>query len=161
MILGLASSILLLILPTVLPAASQSPEELYGEYITPETRAILERSKQLEQEIQAARAADKAKKTMALAVALLIGFIPPFAVGQRIIREKTWKENPGGTARALGAALAGGCVLFALNYGVILLKIKMGDAFNTALAFLIVGALIVGSIYLLRKKDSGWFQETY
>jgi len=43
-------------------------------------------------------------------------------------------------------------VLFALNYGVILLKIKMGDAFNTALAFLIVGALIVGSIYLLRKK---------
>lgn len=67
-ILGLASSILLLILPTVLPAASQSPEELYGEYITPETRAIL---------------------------------------------------------------------------------------LTTALAFLIVGALIAGSIYLLRKKGSG------
>ena len=59
------------------------------------------------------------------------------------------------TARALGVALAGGCVLFALNYGVILLKIKMGDAFNTALAFLIVGALIAGSIYLLRKKGDG------
>ena len=87
-ILGLASSILLVILPTVLPAATQSPEELYGEYITPETRAILERSELLEQEIQAARAADKAMKTMAL-------------------------------------------------------------------AFLIVGALIVGSIYLLRKKGDG------
>ena len=71
-----------------MPAAAQSPEELYGEYITPETRAILERSKQLEQEIQAARAADKARKTMAL-------------------------------------------------------------------AFLIVGALIAGSIYLLWKKGSG------
>jgi LPXTG-motif cell wall-anchored protein len=46
-------------------------------------------------------------------------------------------------------------VLFALNYGVFLLKIKMGDAFNTALAFLIVGALIAGSIYLLRKKGDG------
>ena len=155
MILSLASSILLLILPTVLPAASQSPEELYGEYITPETRAILERSAQLEQEILAARAADKARKTMALAVALLIGFIPPFVVGRRIIREKTWKENLGGTARALGAAFAGGGVLFALNYGVILLKIKMGDSFNQALAFLIVGALIAGSIYLLRKKGDG------
>lgn len=154
-ILGLASSILLLILPTVLPAASQSWEELYGEYITPETRAILERSAQLEQEIQAARAADKARKTMALAVALLIGFIPPFAVGRKRIREKTRKENPGGTARALGVALAGGGVLFALNYGVFLLKIKMGDSFNPALAFLIVGALIVGSIYLLRKKGDG------
>lgn len=79
------------LLPTLLsslPAAAQSPEELYGEYITPEMRAILERSKQLEQEIQAARAADKARKTMAL-------------------------------------------------------------------AFLIVGALIVGSIYLLRKKGDG------
>ena len=154
-ILGLASSILLLILPTVLPAVSQSWEELYGEYITPEMRAILERSAQLEQEIQAARAADKARKTMALAVALLIGFIPPFAVGRKRIREKTRKENPGGTARALGVALAGGGVLFALNYGVFLLKIKMGDSFNPALAFLIVGALIVGSIYLLRKKGDG------
>ena len=154
-ILGLASSILLLILPTVLPAASQSPEELYGEYITPETRAILERSAQLEQEIQAARAADKAKKTMALAVALVIGLIPLFVVCRRMIRGKTWKENPGGTARALGVALAGGGVLFGLNYGVFLLKIKMGDAFNTALAFLIVGALIAGSIFLLRKKGDG------
>ena len=155
LIIKLASSVLLLTPPSVLPVAAQSPEELYGKYITPETRAILERSAQLEQEIQAARTADKARKTMALAIAVLIGLIPPFAVGRRIIREKTWKENPRGTARALGAALAGGFVLFALNYGVFLLKIKMGDAFNTALAFLIVGALIAGSIYLLRKKGNG------
>lgn len=149
------SSLLLLTLLATWTATAQSPEELYGDYITPETRAILERSAQLEQEIQAARAADKARKTMALAIAVFIGLIPPFAVGRRIIRGKTWKENPEGTARALVVALAGGCVLFALNYGVILLKIKMGDAFNTALAFLIVGALIAGSIFLLRKKGDG------
>ena len=47
--------------------------------------------------------------------------------------------------------MAGGVVLFGFNYGIFLLKIKMGDAFNTALAFLIVAALIAGSIYLLKK----------
>lgn len=146
---------LLLTLLSSLPATTQSPEELYGEYITPETRAILERSAQLEQEIQAARAADKATKTVSFALALVIGLNPLFVVCRRMIRGKTWKENPRGTARALGVALAGGGVLFGLNYGVFLLKIKMGDAFNTALAFLLVGALIVGSIYLLRKKGDG------
>ena len=151
----MTSSLLLLTLLATWTSTAQSLDELYGDYITPETRAILERSAQLEQEIQAARTADKARKTMALAIAVLIGLIPPFAVGRRIIRGKTWKENPEGTARALGVALAGGCVLFALNYGVFLLKIKMGDAFNSALAFLIVGALIAGSIYLLRKKGDG------
>lgn len=41
----------------------------------------------------------------------------------------------------------------ALNYGIFLLKIRMGNAFNITLAFLLVAAMIVGSIYLLNKKD--------
>ena len=49
---------------------------------------------------------------MALAIAVLIGLIPPFAVGWRMIREKTWKENPKGPARALGVAFAGGSYFF-------------------------------------------------
>jgi len=106
---------LLLTLLSSLPAATQSPEELYGEYITPETRAILERSAQLEQEIQAARAADKAIKTVSFALALVIGLIPLFVVCRSMIREKTWKENPGGTARALGVALAGGLCFLPLT----------------------------------------------
>lgn len=74
-------------------AATQTPEELYGEYITPETRAVLERFEE-----------------------------------------------------------AGGAVLFGLNYGIFLLKIKMGDAFNTTLAFLLLAALFVGCIYVMKKK---------
>lgn len=66
------------------------------------------------------------------------------------------QENPAGTARALGVSLLGGAVLFALNYGVFLLKIKMGDAFNTALAFLLVAAILAGSVFLLRKKDGNF-----
>ncbi len=99
-------------------AGAQSPEELYEEYITPETRAVLERFEQAEREVQAAEAAARARKTLMLAVAVLIGLIPVVVTGRRVLREKTWKDNPGGTALALGASLAGGLVLFGLNYGV-------------------------------------------
>lgn len=133
----------------------QSPEELYEEYITPETRAVLERFEQAEREVQAAEAAARARKTLMLAVAVLIGLIPVVVTGRRILKEKTWKDNPGGTVRALGVALAGGVVLFGLNYGVLYLKLKYGDGFNTTLAFLIVAGLVAGSIYLLNKKGDG------
>ena len=146
------SSLMLLSFLAAWPAAAQSPEELYGEYITPETQAILDRFEEAERRAEEAQAANKARKTVALSVAILIGLIPIGTIGRRIIRGKTWKENPAGTARALGVGILGGAVLFALNYGIFLLKIKMGDAFNTALAFLIVAGLIAGSVFLLRKK---------
>ena len=136
-------------------AGAQSPEELYEEYITPETRAVLERFEQAEREVQAAEAAARARKTLMLAVAVLIGLIPVVVTGRRVLREKTWKDNPGGTVRALGVALAGGVVLFGLNYGVLYLKLKYGDGFNTTLAFLIVAGLVAGTIYLLNKKGDG------
>ena len=143
--------ILFLLLLATCSAAAQTPEELYQEYITPETRAIMERADEAERRSQEAQAAERGKKTLALVGSILIGLIPLGAIGRRIIQEKSWKNNPSGMGKALGIGLVGGLVLFALNYGVFLLKIKMGDAFNTSLAFLIVGALIVGSIYLLRK----------
>ena len=132
-------------------ASAQSPEELYQEYITPETRAILERYEEAERRAHEAEARARGQRALALAGAILIGLIPLGAIGRRIIREKSWKENLSGTAKAIGIGIVGGLVLCALNYGVFLMKIRMGDAFNTTLAFLIVGALIVGSIYLLRK----------
>ena len=46
----------------------------------------------------------------------------------------------------------GGAALFAINFGILMLKIKMGDAFNTTLAFLLVVAIIVGAVYLMKKK---------
>lgn len=133
---------------------AQSPEEMYGEYITPETRAILERAEQVERETMAAEAASKAKKTLALSVAILIGLIPLGYIGRDIIKGKTWKDNPGGTVKALVAGLAGGALLFGLNYGIFILKIRYGDEFNTTLAFLIVAALIVGAIFLMKKNNN-------
>lgn len=143
--------ILFLMLLASWSATAQTPEEMYQEYMTPETRAIMERFEEAERRAQEAEAAARAKKNLALVGSILIGLIPLGVIGRRIIQEKSWKENPSGTAKAIGTGIAGGLVLFALNYGVFLLKIKMGDAFNTTLAFLIVGGIIVGSIYLLRK----------
>ncbi|MBP5374249.1 MAG: hypothetical protein J6Y31_04960 [Bacteroidales bacterium] len=143
--------LLILLLPAI-SSAAQSPEELYGEFITPETRAIMERFEEAERRAQEAEVAAKARKTLALSVAILIGLIPLGVIGRRILREKSWKGNPSGTAKAIGTALAGGAVLFGLNYGIFLLKMRYGDAFNTTLAFLLVAAMIAGSIYLLQKK---------
>ena len=132
-------------------AAAQSPEELYGEYITPEAQALLDRFEEAERQSQEAEAAAKSRRTLALSVAILIGLIPLVHICRDIIRKKSWRDNLGGTVRALLTGIAGGVVLFGLNYGIFILKVRMGDAFNTTLAFLIVGALIAGSIYLLKK----------
>ena len=99
-------------------AAAQTPEELYGEYLTPETRAIVERFEEAERRSQEAEAAAKARRTLALYGAILIGLIPLGYIGRDIIRKKSWKNNPDGTLRALGTGLAGGVVLFGFNYGI-------------------------------------------
>lgn len=141
-----------ILLLSAISSAAQSPEELYGEFITPETRAIMERYEEAERRAQEAEVAAKARKTLALSVAILIGLVPLGVIGRRILQEKSWKGNPSGTAKAIGTGLAGGAVLFGLNYGIFLLKMRYGDAFNTTLAFLLVAAMIAGSIYLLQKK---------
>ncbi len=112
----------------------------------------MERFEEAERRSQEAQAAARARKTLLLALAGVIGLVPLTVIGRKILKDKTWKDNPSGTVRALGVALAGGVALFGLNYGVLYLKLKYGDGFNTTLAFLIVAALIAGSIYMLRKK---------
>ena len=143
--------LLLLILLTGGVAAAQTPDELYQEYITPETQAILDRFDEAERHAQEAEAAARTRRTLALTAAILIGLIPIGTTVRNIVRRKSWRDNPFGTRKALGVSLAGGAVLFALNYGLFLLKIRMGDAFNTAFVFLIVAAMIAGSIYFLKK----------
>ncbi len=145
---------LLILLLLACAARAQTPEELYEAYSTPETRAVLERFEEAERRSQEAEAAAKARRTLTLGGAILIGLIPLGYIGREIIRKKSWRDNPGGTVRALGVGLAGGAVLFGLNYGVLYLKIKYGDGFNTILAFLIVAALVAGAIYLMKKKQS-------
>ena len=59
----------------------------------------MERYEEAERRAKEAEAAAQGRKTLALAGAVLIGLIPLGSIGRRIIQEKSWKENPSGTAR--------------------------------------------------------------
>ena len=48
--------------------------------------------------------------------------------------------------------MAGGVLLFAVNFGIFWLRFKYDDAFNAVLTYGLVLALIIGVIYLLNKK---------
>ena len=131
---------------------AQPAENMYQEYITPEVQSTLDR---FDDAMEASKEAEKkaqSKKTRALLFSVLIGLIPLAYVGRMAVKGKTYKENPHGTAYGLVLALLGGLVLFGLNYGVFLLRIKMGDSFNIIFGYLLVAAMVVGIIYLLRKK---------
>ena len=136
----------------ILLQVAQTPAEMYQEYITPETQAILDKSERLMENIREAEEARRAHHTLAIVFSLAIGLIPLGYIGRQIIKEKTWEKNPEGTVKGLAVGVLGGAILFGLNYSIILLKLKMGDAFNTALAFVLVAAMIIGVIYLLKKK---------
>jgi hypothetical protein len=141
--------IVLAALFTALPAAAQT--DMYDEYITPETRAIMERFEEAERHAQEAQAAASAQRTLALVACILIGLVPLCYIGRDIVKKQSWKDNPGGTAKAIAVGIAGGAVMFGLSYGVILLKIKMGDSFNFLFAILLIAAILGGALYVLKK----------
>lgn len=134
------------------PQTEDEIEKMYEQYITPEVQAMRDRFDQMEQRDAEIRAANQLKMTIALIISIIVGLIPFFWILVKTIRNNTWKDNPGGSVWSLVIALAGGVVLFALNYGIFWLRFKYDDAFNAVLTYGLVLALIIGVIYLLNKK---------
>jgi len=121
------SPFLILALLVGLSAAAQTPEEMYEQYITPETRAILERFEEAERKAREAEAAERSRKTLAISLSILIGLIPVGATGRKIIKGKTWRDNPSGTAKAIAISLIGGVLLAGINYGIFLLRMNLSN----------------------------------
>lgn len=134
---------------SVVSAAAQT--EMYDEYITPETRAILERYEEVERHAQEAEAAAAAKRRLVLVGSILVGLVPLVYIGKSILRKRSWMDNPGGTVKAIAVGLIGGAVIFGITYGAILMKIRMGSSFNILFALLLIAALLGGALYVLRK----------
>ncbi|MBP5571119.1 MAG: hypothetical protein J6X39_00380 [Bacteroidales bacterium] len=138
--------------PAYALAQDDEIEKMYEQLITPEVQAIRDRFDQMEQRDAEVRAANQLRMTIALVISIIVGLIPFFWILVKSFKTGSWKVNPGGTVWGLAIALAGGVVLFALNYGIFWLRFKYDDAFNAVLTYGLVLALIIGVIYLLNKK---------
>ncbi|MBO4813573.1 MAG: hypothetical protein J5523_01295 [Muribaculaceae bacterium] len=134
--------------------AAPTPEEMYGSYDKDgKYRAVQEQVDQINQQSADAQKEKSDKQSTVMWIAIIIGLIPLVYIGKQIIQEKTWKSNPKRTVQAIAMGLAGGALLFAIDYGIFMLKIEYGTRFNTLLVVAFVLFLIIGSIYVLKKKN--------
>ena len=126
------------------------------------TRAMLEQygaseeylsmqDQMLEIENQSDRAAQKENQTrlFILGISLLVALWPVIS-GIRMLSQ-TENKTRGGVIASIGILLAGAGVLFALNYGTLMLRHKEPGLFNFLFALFFVIALIVLAILMLRK----------
>ena len=126
------------------------------------TRAMLEQygaseeylsmqDQMLEIENQSDRAAQKENQTrlFILGISLLVALWPVIS-GIRMLSQ-TENKTRGGVIASIGILLAGAGVLFALNYGTLMLRHKEPALFNFLFALIFVVAIIVVAILMLRK----------
>ena len=126
------------------------------------TRAMLEQygaseeylsmqDQMLEIENQSDRAAQKENQTrlVILGISLLVALWPVIS-GIRMLSQ-TENKTRGGVIASLGILIAGAGVLFALNYGTLMLRHKEPGLFNFLFALIFVVAIIVVAVLMLRK----------
>ncbi|MBR6457690.1 MAG: hypothetical protein IKS71_03740 [Bacteroidales bacterium] len=126
--------------------------KMYEQLMTPQEKAILDRFEEAQMKTEEARAVHNTKKTIALIISIIVGLIPFCYLLVKSIKENTWKNNAGGTVWGLLIGLAGGVLLFAINYGIFWFRMNHEGLFNGIVTYGLVIALIVGVIYLLNKK---------
>lgn len=126
------------------------------------TRAMLEQygaseeflsmqDKMLEIENQSDRAAKEENRSRLIILGIsLLAAAWPIISGIRMLSQ-TENKTRGGVIASIGILLAGSGVLFALNYGTLMLRHKEPALFNFLFALIFVIALIVVAILMLRK----------
>ncbi|MBO4740089.1 MAG: hypothetical protein J5605_00425 [Bacteroidales bacterium] len=144
--------ILLTLLFPLLSLLVSSPEDMYSVYDKDgQYQAMTEQMEQITQQSEAAEQERSEKKTFVLVISLLLGIIPIAVVGKKIYRERSWESNPAGMWRAIAIAVAGGAVLFAINYGVFYLKLIHNEVFQIVFPAAIALAVIVGAFVYWRR----------
>ena len=127
------------------------------------TRAMLEQygaseeylsmqDKMLEIENQSDRAAKEENRSRLIILGIsLLAAAWPIISGIRMLSQ-TENKTRGGVIASIGILLAGSGVLFALNYGTLMLRHKEPALFNFLFALFFVVAIIVVAILMLRKN---------
>ncbi|MBO4465925.1 MAG: hypothetical protein J5748_04540 [Bacteroidales bacterium] len=126
--------------------------KLYEQYLTPQEQALLDRFEETKQKSEEAQAVKHNKMMIALIISIMVGLIPFVYLLVKSFKENTWENNVGGTVWGLVIALAGGVLLFAINYGIFWFRMNHEGLFNGIVTYGLVAALIIGVIYLLNKK---------
>ena len=140
----------LFVLATLQPG--QSPEEMYSSFDRDgQYQAMQEQMDEITRQSEAAEKERSDKTTFVIVISLVLGLIPIAVVGKKIYKDRSWETNPQGMWRALGIAVAGGAVLFALNYGVFYLKLIHNEVFMIVFPASIALAVIVGVIIYWRR----------
>ena len=126
--------------------------KMYEQLMTPQEREMLDRYEEVQRKSEEAQAVRHTKKMIALVISIIVGLIPFMYLLVKSFKENTWKNNAGGTVWGLVIGLAGGVLLFAFNYGLLWMRMNHEGLLNAIITYGLVGALIVGVIYLLNKK---------
>ena len=135
-------------------SATRAMLEMYGA-----TEEYLAMQAQMDDIVAQQERTEQKRKTqnlLIIALSLIIALIPTVAVIRMAVQGKFRNPTAGGILRAVLILLAGGVVLFALNFGWFYLRVNYSDEMNKILAGLIVIGLVVLAIVLMRRnKDSG------
>ena len=128
-------------------SATRAMLEMYGateEYLAMQDQMdeIMEQSEQAEQN-------ERRTQLIIIGISLLVALWPVVS-GIRTFSQVENKTR-GGMLVAIGILLLGAGVLFAFNYGTLMLRHKEPHLFNLILAFGIVIAIIVLAVLMLRK----------
>ena len=126
--------------------------EMYGA-----TDEYLEMQAQMDDIVAQEERTEQQKKTQNLLIitlSLIIALIPTVAVIRMAVQGKFKEAGAGGIIRAVLILLAGGTVLFALNFGWFYLRVNYAQEMNKVLAGLIVAGLVVLAIVMMRKEKT-------
>lgn len=128
-------------------SATRAMLEMYGaseEYLAMQDKMdeIVEQSEQAEQ-------SERRTRLFIIGISSLVALWPVVS-GIRTF-SKVENKTRGGMLVAIGILLLGAGVLFAFNYGTLMLRHKEPHLFNLILAFGIVIAIIVLAVLMLRK----------
>ena len=128
-------------------SATRAMLEMYGaseEYLAMQDKMdeIVEQSEQAEQ-------SERRTRLFIIGISSLVALWPVVS-GIRMF-SRAENKTRGGMLAAIGVLLAGAGVLFAFNYGTLMLRHKEPHLFNLILAFGIVIAIVVLAMLMLRK----------
>lgn len=146
-------AILTILFAVVTLHVSSSPEDMYSLYdkdgkyrdMQEQMDKVIQNRKQAEQE-------RNAKTNVIVVISVIMGLVPMGYIVYMILKERKWETNPQGTKQALGIALLGGLLLFAINFASLYVKVIYEDEFYRYGPVVFGLVIVVGTIVLLCKS---------